>query len=321
MKRKLFVLFSIGLLLLCTCVGGQRAAAAEPRVLYLFATRTRRVELRLLEPWEFQTDPMAICNLFPDRHFAESVAQVLGLEVVEVVSFEQLAGYTGGLHIMPANELESLEGIGHLTGLTAFSCYKNNLRELPAEFGRLVNLEHLQLYKAFALERIPPEIGGLQRLKYMRLSQTQLKEVPPEIGQLKNLEILYLDNTRITQLPEEIGQLESLLLLDLHGNALEEVPESIGDLAELRMLDLSYTNLTAIPEQIGKLTHLRRLNLFGCDLTRLPDSLRNCGELQYLNVYDNYNLNETYKQWFDPQVYTCQNDPLQEPYWQQRQYE
>jgi hypothetical protein len=37
--------------------------------------------------------------------------------------------------------------------------------------------------------------------------------------------------------------------------------------------------------------------------------------LEYLNVYDNYNLDEAYKQWFPNKCYECTTDPEQNEDW------
>jgi Leucine-rich repeat (LRR) protein len=264
-------------------------------------------------------DPMAICNIFPDPYFALEVASVLHKKVTDVVTYETLARYIGELDCGPS-PLKSIEGIHYLSGLTAFSCAKNDLKEIPAEFGQLINLESVNLLKAFNLETIPPEIGNLQNLQFLRLDLTNLKALPKEIGKLKNLKVLNISNTKIVSLPDEIGDLENLEFLDMHSNDISNIPESICNLAKLKALDIGHTKLESLPMDIGNLTELVRLDLFGCQLKTLPSSLKDLKQLRYFNVYDNFGLDERYKKWFSESVYTCTDDPADDAGWISKWY-
>ncbi len=262
-------------------------------------------------------EPMAICNIFPDPYFALEVASALHKKVTDVVTYEMLSGYSGELDCGPS-PLKSIEGIHYLSGITAFSSAKNDLKDIPAEFGQLTRLESVNLLKAFALETIPPEIGNLQSLTFLRLDMTSLKALPKEIGKLKNLRVLNIANTKIGLLPDEIGDLENLEFLDMHSNDISSVPESICDLIKLKALDIGYTKLESLPKDIGNLTELERLDLFGCQLKTLPSSIKNIKQLRYLNVYDNFGLDDGYKKWFPESVYTCKDDPENDPGWRSK---
>ena len=256
-------------------------------------------------------DPMAICNLFPDPFFALEIAGIFQKNVTDTVTFDELAGYTGALNCGPG-ELENIKGIGYLTGLTSFSSSKNNLKELPSEIGQLTNLKSIDLLKSYNVELIPPEIKNLKQLEFFRADLTNLKEIPAEIGQLTNLKTLKISNIQIQSIPDTIGTLKNLEVLDVHSNNIDCVPESICNLIKLRSLDISYTKLKKLPENIGSLVKLERLDLFGCDLKTLPESIKKFKHLRYLNVYDNFELDETYKNWFSKSVYECKDDPENE---------
>ena len=124
-----------------------------------------------------------------------------------------------------------------------------------------------------------------------------------------NLKYFYAFATSIVSVPESIGNCEGLIILDLHSTDIMKIPDSVTKLKNLKSLDLGYTKVTSLPENIGALSQLVRLDLFGLDLRRLPQSTKKLVNLQYLNVYDNYNLNEEYKQWFENECYKCVTDP------------
>lgn len=75
--------------------------------------------------------------------------------------------------------------------------------------------------------------------KWLWLGNGKLKQLPPEIGQLNDLELLDLSENLLIQLPPEIGQLRNLRFLALAGNKLTQVPSEIGHLwNNLQQLDL-----------------------------------------------------------------------------------
>jgi len=248
-------------------------------------------------------DPMAICNLFPDPFFAWEIAQLFERTVTDTTTYEELAAYEGGIDCGPGL-LKSVEGIGLLTGVTSFSSSKNELEALPAEIGNLVNLTEINLLKSYAFKRLPPEIGKLKKLTTLRADMTSLEALPPEIGDCEALEYLHVGNTAITSVPPEIGKLKKLRVLVLSSTGITSVPDSICELASLESLYIGHTGLTALPKDIGNLQNLHRLHLFGCKLKKLPKSMKNLKNLRHLNVYDNFQLDEEYKKWFDKKVYT-----------------
>lgn len=250
--------------------------------------------------------------VFPDPVFAVVVADHMGKDVNDMTSVEELAAYTGSLavgvtYLRDAEgeivRVHSLEGIGYLTGITSFANAKNDVESIPDEIGKLVNLTEINLLKSYSLKRISPEIGRLSQLKLLNAALTQLEALPSEIGQLKNLEQLNVTATKLTVIPDEVGNIASLKKLDIHSNEIEFLPDSICNLTKLEELDASYLKLTVLPENIGDMTNLNKINLFGNDIKKLPDSVRDLNNLTYLNVYDNYNLDEDYKTFFETPVW------------------
>ena len=233
---------------------------------------------------------------FPDKNLAILVAERLGKNVDEKVTTKELASIKGDFVVGPG-EASSLTGIGFLVGIDSFGCYKNNVKIIPSEIGKLENLLLLDLCKAFEVEKIPSEIGNLKKLKKIRLSLTEVSSIPKEIGNLNQLEILWICCNHLTEIPKEIGSLRNLVDLDIHSNNISYLPDEICRLTKLKSLNLSYCELKKIPENIGDLNKLKTLNLFNNDLRYLPKSIVNLVNLKELNIYDNFKLNENYKQY------------------------
>lgn len=103
---------------------------------------------------------------------------------------------------------------------------------IPSGINRLSNLEELSLHGRFK-GTIPKEIGSLQKLKYLELSDAGLSgAIPSEIGQLTQLEYLDLQMNQLSgELPESMGNLRKLRHVILRSNQLSgNIPMSIQNL-------------------------------------------------------------------------------------------
>lgn len=96
-----------------------------------------------------------------------------------------------------------------------------------------------------------------------------LEILPTEIGQLERLEELSITNTSLTALPSEIGQLVNLKELYLQHNQLKVLPPEIGQLMSLEKVFLSVNNLIALPKEISQLSSLKQLYLQNNQLSSL----------------------------------------------------
>ena len=70
------------------------------------------------------------------------------------------------------------------------------------------------------LTSLPPEIGSLINLRYLRLSGNQLTSLPSEIGSLTELGDIQIKNNELTSVPPEIAGFPELYVLYLDGNSI-----------------------------------------------------------------------------------------------------
>lgn len=137
---------------------------------------------------------------------------------------------------------------------------RSNLKgEIPADLGALQNLETLELSNN-QLEKVHEYVGKLSKLTTLDLSNNQLSgNIPAWIENLTNLKKLDLSNNRFTgDIPSWIGKLRDLEELLLDGNRLSgPIPGELGNLPKLTVLRIGHNRLSGeIPSTILKLTRL-----------------------------------------------------------------
>ena len=112
-------------------------------------------------------------------------------------------------------------------------------------------------------------IGGGGRVFALDLRDMNLSgRIPPELGELSHLRFLRLDGNRLTgPIPPELGRLARLEMLSLDGNRLTgPIPPEIAGLADLRNLWVADNRLTgSIPPELAGIKHLS-LAVAGNDL-------------------------------------------------------
>ena len=157
---------------------------------------------------------------------------------------------------------------------------------IPPELGRLDALKVLYLTDGTLEGPIPPELGNLSNLSDLRVHGNHLSgSIPPEMGNLSNLRDLHLgDNHLSGPIPPELGNLSNLTWLALYANRLTgSIPSELGNITFLNNLGLFNNQLTGtIPTELGNLEHLDALlvhenNLTGC----IPEGLREVQDLQF----------------------------------------
>ena len=90
--------------------------------------------------------------------------------------------------------------------------------EIPADLGKLTNLQTLRLRKNGLAGDMPSETGRLINLQTLDLTENNLMGgIPPETGSLANLQLLWLSNNQLTgAIPAELGNLPNLKDINNH---------------------------------------------------------------------------------------------------------
>ncbi|KAB5553426.1 hypothetical protein DKX38_010737 [Salix brachista] len=119
-----------------------------------------------------------------------------------------------------------------------------------------------------------------RRLCVLVLGHFRIEEVPPLIEKLRHLKYLDLSNNDMKALPNSVTNLVNLQVLKLNGcRYLKELPRGINKLINLRHLDVGCSldfnpckSLEYMPRGIGKLTSLQTLSCFVVAKNRSPKS-------------------------------------------------
>ena len=183
--------------------------------------------------------------------------------------------------------------LGRLSNLQYLRLYGNQLSgEIPAELGSLSNLMALDLSTNRLSGHIPTELANLSKLTLIELYYNQLEgQIPPELGSLSNLMDLSLSQNRFSgPIPLELTTLSNLARLSLNNNRLNgNIPPELGSLRNLIDLGLAGNDLIGhIPVELTTLTNLRFLSLDSNRLVgRIPPELGNLSNMEDLRLSDN----------------------------------
>ncbi len=169
----------------------------------------------------------------------------------------------------------------------------------PAGFEQLQQLRGLHLLDLPGLLRHKGEvgqaivlqglstIGALRGLRALTLQNLLWQELPDWLRQMQQLRWLNLSQNQLRQLPP-FPRLHTLLLNSNKGLALrEEDFEDEQRIACLRRLELSHCSLDKLPASIGRLQNLRILRLRGNNLMYLPASMQTLSQLEVLDLAGN----------------------------------
>ncbi|TMW87976.1 hypothetical protein EJD97_019197, partial [Solanum chilense] len=143
-----------------------------------------------------------------------------------------------------------------------------------------INLRTLMLYRSKKLEKLPENMGDLQELYTLDLSETAIYQPPPSITKLGKLETLCLSG-----FPEDLGSFNSLKRLYLSGSNISCLPRN-NKLSQVYFLNIQFCqNLNELPGELPK--NLRELLAdYHLALKCIRDLVMNCLRLSKLGISD-----------------------------------
>ncbi|XP_076927748.1 TMV resistance protein N-like [Bidens hawaiensis] len=128
--------------------------------------------------------------------------------------------------------LEKLESLEKLT------LSIEDIERLPDSICMLKRLKYLELKSCRRLKKLPKNIGRLECLEELNLTDCiLLRDIPNSFCKMKSLKFLHLPYcTQVERLPEELGSLECLTELNIVGTGIDSLPHSIFKLKGLRVI-------------------------------------------------------------------------------------
>ncbi|KAJ8986052.1 hypothetical protein NQ317_013938 [Molorchus minor] len=134
------------------------------------------------------------------------------------------------------------------------------------------------------LKEIPKEMGNLLKLEHLSLTRNHLEKLYGELTELNCLRALNLrhNNVKSSGIPAELFHLEELSTLDLRST------EGLDKVKSLLVLNLSYNHIDSIPNSLFiNLTDLLFLDLSNNNLETLPPQTRRLANLQSFILNNN----------------------------------
>eukprot|EP00980_Cylindrotheca_fusiformis_P005974 scaffold1276_cov99-Cylindrotheca_fusiformis.AAC.3 len=189
--------------------------------------------------------------------------------------------------------------------VTSIELKNNNLKgEIPSGIFLFRSLQELDLSENFDLTgRIPSELGALEELSSLALSETGLTgTIPDTLTNLQQLHDLSLVGAPFRagqfsgSIPHGIFNNPFLLMVDLKRNDFSSsLPSEVGNATNLQALTLKSSKMRgALPTELGRLSRLQVLDVSNNQLSggNIPSELGTMTRLEFLNLA-NSGLNET----------------------------
>lgn len=175
------------------------------------------------------------------------------------------------------------------TGVTHVTDRASSWPSLPAEIGRLRDLQHLTLNEC-GVKALPDALWNLTELRSLNLFDNAIGELPTGIGRLTKLEKLVLGTNDLHALPAALADLTGLKELNLANNPGMDWAQAfpiIRRLESLERLSIYQNTVGELPEEIEGLKRLQVFKAFACQLTSVPTSIGNLTELRELDLRAN----------------------------------
>ncbi len=169
-----------------------------------------------------------------------------------------------------------------------------SLKSLSPDIGRLDGLFQLVLTQN-DLTTLPDEISQLSMLKHLDVSQNRISNLPIALYDIHSLQTLIISNNTLTDdsfpiIPDSVDAttlFPHLHHVDLLNNGLTKIPDFVYNTIVIHELIASDNAITALEPIIGTLTSLKHIDLKRNKITILPSELANCSKLRAICFEDN----------------------------------
>ncbi|KAG6679190.1 hypothetical protein I3842_14G118200 [Carya illinoinensis] len=168
--------------------------------------------------------------------------------------------------IEPYENFKKFEALQEATQLRTFlalkpstGCYYSTKKLLRDLLPMLSCLRVLSLSYYWRLYELPESIGKITQLRYLDISNTEIRRLPDSLCKLYNLQTLKLSGCYLETLPRHMHQLVNLRHLDLTGTPIIEMPIHMGKLKCLQTLTKLVVGkrIGCSIRELGKLANLR----------------------------------------------------------------
>ncbi|XP_068323680.1 disease resistance-like protein DSC1 [Pyrus communis] len=176
----------------------------------------------------------------------------------------------------------SIEYLSRLLIIDLKNCQR--LVSLPKSICKLKSLWKLNLKECCRFNYFPEILEPMERLEFLSLRRTAIKELPSSIENLIGLETLDLRLCKKLEfVPSSIYNLNCLRTLSFDGcSKLKKLPSSSFGLNNLEEATLSYSGILEIPDRLVCLPSLRGLDLRGTMVKWIPASIKQASRLSCL---------------------------------------
>lgn len=146
-----------------------------------------------------------------------------------------------------------------------------SLARLPPQLGQLNALATL-IVSQCGLVELPDAVSALTKLRVLEAAGNKLRTLPAALGSCAALEVLQLADNELES-ADVLEQLEAVVTLNLDRNRLARLP--LPDSEHLKTISAASNQITEVPAAVGRLQLLRELTLTDNQLEGLPAELAN----------------------------------------------
>ena len=149
---------------------------------------------------------------------------------------------------LSGNQLSTLpDELTRFTRLRILFASSNPFAALPRVLGRMPQLEMIG-FKACQIREVPAD-SLPQALRWLILTDNQIRQLPGTLGECPRLQKLMLACNQLHDLPPSLAQCTKLELLRISGNALTDIPGVVFALPALAWLAIAGNPFTQKNEQ------------------------------------------------------------------------